>query len=203
MNSELLFQTVHSVNKISVNAAVTDWCYQFDLTNEEQEQVAILRGQWSSDHGGTKRIGNVGVSSEPSTWKQDAGLRKLPNEYWKKSTTDTIMRESIILASCYSRKSFQIRPDGEDEWGEITPLCREYAISRVYPQTKPLAAIRAGTIIGPITKVHVVKILDEYGLEVAIPSIYGSGDIAKALISRETERFVNENAQSQRRSQIQ
>ena len=38
---ELLFQTVQSVNQISVYAAVTDWCYQFALTNEEKEQVAI------------------------------------------------------------------------------------------------------------------------------------------------------------------
>ena len=42
MNTELLFQTVHFVNQISVYAAVTDWCYQFGLANEEKEQVAIL-----------------------------------------------------------------------------------------------------------------------------------------------------------------
>ena len=40
MNTELLFPTVHSVNQIGVYAAVTDWCYQFGLTNEEKE-VAI------------------------------------------------------------------------------------------------------------------------------------------------------------------
>ena len=41
VNTELLFQTVHSVNQISICAAVTDWCYRFGLTNEEKEQVAI------------------------------------------------------------------------------------------------------------------------------------------------------------------
>ena len=42
MNTELLLQTVHSVNQIGVYAAVTDWCYQFvGLANEEKEQVAI------------------------------------------------------------------------------------------------------------------------------------------------------------------
>ena len=41
MKTELLFQTVHSVNQISVYVAVTDWCYQFCLTYEEKEQVAI------------------------------------------------------------------------------------------------------------------------------------------------------------------
>ena len=50
----------------------------------------------------------------------------------------------------------------------------------------------AGTIIGPISEVHIVKILDEYGLEVAIPSLCKPGDVTYVVISRETERFVNE-----------
>ena len=41
MNTELLFQTVNSVNQISVFAAITDWCVQHALTNEEKEHVAI------------------------------------------------------------------------------------------------------------------------------------------------------------------
>ena len=41
LNTKLSFQTVHSLNQISVRAAVTDWCYQFALTNEEEQQVVI------------------------------------------------------------------------------------------------------------------------------------------------------------------
>ena len=37
-----------------------------------------------------------------------------------------------------------------------------------------------------------MKILDEYGLEVAIPSTCKPGDVIYVLISTETERFVNE-----------
>ena len=37
-----------------------------------------------------------------------------------------------------------------------------------------------------------MKILDEYGLEVVIPSICKPGDVMCVVISRETERFVNE-----------
>ena len=43
--------------------------------------------------------------------------------------------------------------------------------SRAYQKTKALGAIPAGAIIGPDIEVHVVKILDEYGLEVAIQSV--------------------------------
>ena len=73
VNTELLFQTVHSVNQISVYAAVTNWCYQFGLTNEDKDQVATGVENGIFNHGGTRRSGNVGISSEPCTWKQDAG----------------------------------------------------------------------------------------------------------------------------------
>ena len=44
-------------------------------------------------------------------------------------------------------------------------------VPRVFPQAKPLGACPAGTLIGPISEVQIVKILDECGVEVAIPSI--------------------------------
>ena len=37
-----------------------------------------------------------------------------------------------------------------------------------------------------------MKILDKYGAEVSIPSICKPGDVTYVVISRETERFVNE-----------
>ena len=45
VNTELLFQTVHSVTQISVYAAVTDWCYQFGLTDEEKRTCRCSCGQ--------------------------------------------------------------------------------------------------------------------------------------------------------------
>ena len=41
MNTELWFQTVHSVNQLSVNGAVTKWCYQIGLTEEGKGRVGI------------------------------------------------------------------------------------------------------------------------------------------------------------------
>ena len=38
-----------------------------------------------------------------------------------------------------------------------------------------------------------MKILDEYEVEVAIPSICKPGDVTYVVISKETQRFVNEN----------
>ena len=42
MNTELLFQTVHSVNQLSVYGAVANCCHQFALTDEEKGQVGII-----------------------------------------------------------------------------------------------------------------------------------------------------------------
>ena len=47
-------------------------------------------------------------------------------------------------------------------------LRREYPSSRSYPKTSALSVIPAGTIIGPVLEVHIVKIYDGYAIEVAI-----------------------------------
>ena len=36
MNTELLFQTVHSANQLSVYGAVANWCYEFGSTEDEK-----------------------------------------------------------------------------------------------------------------------------------------------------------------------
>ena len=87
--------------------------------------------------------------------------------------------------------------------GDKSHLCREYTSSRAFPQAKPLGTISAGTIMGPISEVLVVKILDECGVEVAIPSICKPGDVTYVVISRETERDVNEIHTDEQKNQIQ
>ena len=67
-------------------------------------------------------------------------------------------------------------------------LCREYTCSRAFPQAKPLGTVPAGTIVGPISEVLVGKILDEYGLEVTIPSICKPGDGTYVVIQRNRAR---------------
>ena len=89
-------------------------------------------------------------------------------------------------------KQYIIRPNGDDGWGTITRLCREYSISQHYPKAQALAAILEGTIIGTVLEVHVVRILGGYGIEVAISSISNPTYTSYVGISRETEHFVNE-----------
>ena len=39
MNTELLSQTIHSVNQVSIYAAVTNGCYKFASKEEETEHI--------------------------------------------------------------------------------------------------------------------------------------------------------------------
>ena len=87
---------------------------------------------------------------------------------------------------------YKIRPDEDDGWRTITPLCREYSSSRSYPKTKALAAIPEGTTIGPVLEVHIVEFLDGHGIEVAIQSISNPENTYYVVITREAERLVNE-----------
>ena len=67
----------------------------------------------------------------------------------------------------------------------------KYSSSRSYPKTKALSAVPEGTIIGPVLEVHVVKILDADGMEVAIQSIANAEYTTYVLKFRNEERFVN------------
>ena len=41
-NTELLFQTIHSVHELSVHGAEANWCHQLDLTEEEKGRDNFL-----------------------------------------------------------------------------------------------------------------------------------------------------------------
>ena len=91
---------------------------------------------------------------------------------------EKVLSEYLVTAG----SRYQVRSDGEGG----------YTCSRVFPQVKPLGTIPADSIIGPIEEVHIVKILEEDGVEAAIPSICKLWDVIYVMTSRETERFVNE-----------
>ena len=58
----------------------------------------------------------------------------------------------VTAGNCY-----KIRPDDDDGWEKFTPLRREFSNSRAHPKAQALCAVPAGTIIGPVIEVHIVK----------------------------------------------
>ena len=83
-------------------------------------------------------------------------------------------------------KKSQTRPDGDDGWRTITPICREYTFSLSFPESQVVAAIPGGTTIAPVLEVRIVKILEEYGLEMSIPSFVNPANTSYVMISRES-----------------
>ena len=67
------------------------------------------------------------------------------------------------------------------------------SVSRIfefsYPKTNALSAIPEGTIIGPVSEVHVVKIIDRHCTEIAFHLIENPEYTTCVVISREEERF--------------
>ena len=55
-----------------------------------------------------------------------------------------------------------------------------------------MAAIPGGTTIGPVVEVRNVKNVEEYGIEIANPSIDKPANASYVVLSRETQRFVDE-----------
>ena len=91
--------------------------------------------------------------------------------------------QHLVIAWNY----YKFRPNEDDEWRTVTPLCR--ISSRSYPKAKALSALPEGAIIGPVSEVHVVKNLDRYCKEVAIQSVANPEYTTYVVISREEERF--------------
>ena len=73
-NTELLFRIIHSVNQLSVYGAVSSWCEQFGLTEEEKGQERqIIRDQRCIDKCGMARSETLGIFYKTSIWKGFAG----------------------------------------------------------------------------------------------------------------------------------
>ena len=89
--------------------------------------------------------------------------------------------------------SYKTRPDDADGFfWQIIPLCREYTLSKVNSRSRVFAAIPGGTIKGQVSEVQTEKILDQYGLEIAIPSLNGFTRTSNVMISSGKSRFKDE-----------
>ena len=99
-------------------------------------------------------------------------LRKNIQDFESLSETirfTTVWEDEILVHRFAGGMNYNTRPDEDDGFGQLIPLCREYTFSRVDPQSRAFAAIPGGTIIGPVIEVQIVKIIDQFGLEIAIP----------------------------------
>ena len=134
----------------------------------------------------TTRSELYGVFSKDwiSTLKQIAGKRLKTSNRCPRLFNSPVWANSHRSGTGH-RLVWATRPFG-------TSLPRKYTLLRASPLSRAYAAILGGTIIVPVIEVHIVKILDSFGLEIEISSPYFPKRTSWVLISREQSRFVDE-----------
>ena len=121
INAELLFQKNHSVNHINIYAAITDWCYQLGLTNEEKERVAT-----PVDNGPLTMMDpeEVEMMVSPALGNKmhgDMRFRTLDKMVHMTQLCAKALFQHLVPAGNFCI----IKPDGDDGWEDFIPLCRE------------------------------------------------------------------------------
>ena len=135
------------------------------------------------------RSKTFGIS--PGLWNQCEG-----NIEDFESLTETIQFTRVCeLASIRHRVSagmnYKTRPDEDDVVGQIIPLCREYTLSLVKPAIQSLLQqFLEDQLLDQSFEVQIVKIIDQYGLDIAIPSPNDKERTSYVMISRRKSRFV-------------
>ena len=196
-NTELLFRIIHSVNQLSIYGAVSNWREQFGLTVEEKVQEKTPGKKESVTKSVLTSVQSQEVKLLVSSPRRASGnsLREKIQDFESLSETIRFTRvceDAIFVRRVSAGMSYKTRPDEDGCFSQISPLCRQYTLSRVNPRSRVFAAIPGGTIIRPVIEVQIVKILDTCGLEIAIPSPNDSKRTSYVMISRGKSRFVDE-----------
>ena len=82
-------------------------------------------------------------------------------------------------------------PHVDDCFGGRTPACREDTHPRERVNSRIYASNPGNTIIGPVLQDHIVKFLDNYGLEIQIPSTVTQGQASWVIFCRGKNRHVD------------
>ena len=82
--------------------------------------------------------------------------------------------------------------DVTDGFGGKTGACREYSLPHDHQDSDPTARIGGHTNIDPVLQVKTVCCLDQYGIEIQVPSTSGDGSTSWIIMSRGPNRYVVE-----------
>ena len=123
MNTERLFQTINSVNRVSINAAVTNCCYKSALKKEEKEHIPTPVDHRSLAIVEPEEVEMLTSSPNPAQrnlmMRSEAKFRVLQKKVHMTQSCEKALFQYLVAA----RNRNQVRPDGEDGWRQITPLC--------------------------------------------------------------------------------
>ena len=124
-NTALLFQTIHSVIQLSIYGAVANWCKQFGLTEDEKgREISSV----------DKRMLTIIPPEEVQllvylpTMAPGNGMRENIMRFETPSSSiqlTQVCEKAHFQHRVTAGKKYKTRPNGDDGWRTITPLCRE------------------------------------------------------------------------------
>ena len=140
-NTELLFQTFHSVNQLSIYGAVPNWCEQFGLTDEEK-----ARNNLSVNKSILTSVPSHEVQLLVSPPKLESGNSLQENILSFEALSDGIQFSKLCEDAWLKHRvsagmMYKTRLDEDDGYGKLVPLRREYTLSRAHPKSRVFAAI--------------------------------------------------------------
>ena len=115
-NTELLFQTINSVNQVSIYAAVTNWCYIFALRMEEKEHIPIPvdnRVMAVVDPEEVDMlISSPNLAQGNLMMQNEAKFRVLEKKVHMTQSCEKALFQYLVTTG----SRYQVRPDAEDGW---------------------------------------------------------------------------------------
>ena len=181
--------TIHSVNLLSIHGAVSNWCEQFGLTTDEkgQEKFSQKENPWTKKFSWAwiHKMWTFLVSS-PRLASGNSLRRNIQDFGW--------LSETIQFTKYCENASFWygVSATRTTVLEKSSHCAKIHFLECKHPQPRAYAAIPERTIIGPDIEVHIVKMLDNLGLEIAIPSPKKPRRTSYVLISKRQSRFVDE-----------
>ena len=132
-NTELFFRIIHSVNQLSIYGAVSSWCEQIGLTEEERE----LARPFARKESVTKdvlscvksKVVKLLVSFHNQYLEAVCGKTFRTSNHLSETIRLQGYAKTMFFASSFISagiQGYKTRPDEDDGFGKIIPFCREY-----------------------------------------------------------------------------
>ena len=124
LHTELLVRIFHFLNQLSIHGAVSNWCKQFGLTEEERELERPLTRKESVTKVVMSSVNSQEVKLLVSSPRPASGnsLQKNIQDFESLSETIRFTRvcgDAVCTHRVTAGRSYKIRPDEDDGFGQL------------------------------------------------------------------------------------
>ena len=200
-DAELSFRTIHSATRLSICGAVANWCEELAQLIPGQTHVIMENSVAKVNDQLCHKLEPQEVDTLVQilgTHVQAARDRLRVHQERFERLSREIKVPQICESAGFMRKVsigqyFKTIHDVEDGFGGKTQACREYTSLRDHQDSEPVAWIGGHTKIGPVLQVKVICCLDQYGIEIQVPSTKRDGSNFRIVKFSGPNRYVDES----------